>query len=173
MRTSLLFITFILLFGLIFSGCSLSRESAISTESMDYDLSAVRGAPTPNDQDFIHKMESFIATAQALIEELELGLQEAQAHDELGEVREMMGQTHQDLLYIWNKVNNDLHPDHPELRKFQAKFVYVVGQYRLGLSTELEGMESGDPAKLKEGYETSMRAWEGLQKLSQDAQVLW
>lgn len=140
---------------------------------MDYDLSSVRASSSPNDQDFIHKMQPFMESAHELIKELELGLQEAQAHDELGEVREMMDETHHDLLYIWNKVNNDLQPDHPELKKFQAKFVYVVGQYRLGLSTELEGMDSGDPAKLKQGYETSMKAWEDLQKLSQDAQVLW
>ncbi|WP_164984875.1 hypothetical protein [Ammoniphilus sp. CFH 90114] len=140
---------------------------------MNYDLSRMGKEQSTNDKAFIEMLKSSVATAERLIEELELELLEAQGHDELHEVKEMMNQTHQDLLYIWNKVNNDHKPDHPELKKLQAKFVYLIGQYRLGISTELEGMETGDPARLKEGYQTSMEARLQLQALFEDAQELW
>lgn len=170
MRPSRIMIFLALIFSFVLSGCN--EEETVKPKDMSYNLSSIGTNQSSKDRSFVELAKASIQSAQRMIGELEQGLEEAQGHDELHEVQEMMVQANQDLLYIWNKVNNELEPDHPELKKFKAKLVHVIGQYRLGLSTELEGMEAGNPSKLKEGYQLSVNAWHELQQVAADAQKL-
>ncbi|WP_134705043.1 hypothetical protein [Ammoniphilus sp. YIM 78166] len=175
MKPSRLTITFILIFSLLLSGCFATTEEKqeqATEKDMRYNLASIGTNQSNKDRDFVELAKTTIRSAQRLIGELEQGLGEAQGHDELHEVQEMMVQANQDLLYLWNRANNEVEPDHPELKKFKAKLVHVIGEYRLGLSTELEGMEVGNPSQLREGYQLSMKAWHELQQVAEDAQKL-
>lgn len=175
MRPSRITIAVILIFSLLLSGCFATTEEQTeqaTEKDMSYNLASIGTNQSGKDREFVDLAKTTIRSAQRLIGELEQGLEEAQGHDELHEVQEMMVQANQDLLYLWNKANNEIEPDHPELKKFKAKLVHVIGEYRMGLSTELKGMEEGNPSQLREGYQMSMKAWHELQQVADDAQKL-
>jgi len=119
------------------------------------------------DQTFFKALQKSVDDVHAKVTELEAMLQEMQGQDESHEAEEMMTEAKEDVLYYWNHIHNDYKPEHPLLQKMKEDYEKLLTGYRNGITMELEGMEIGDPEKLKLGYQTTKQAVVEIQKFKQ------
>lgn len=121
-----------------------------------------------SDQTFIKALQQSADDVHKKVIELEAILQEMQGQDEYHDAEEMMSETKEDILYHWNRMHNEYKPVHPGLQKVKEEYESLLTDYRNGLAIELEGMETGNPEKMKTGYETTKQAVIEIQKFKQN-----
>lgn len=111
-----------------------------------------------SDQQFFKALQHSIEDVNQKVIEVEEILQEMQGHDEYHEAEEMMSEANEEILYHWNIIHNEYKPVHPSLQEMKIQYENLLNQYREGITTELDGMETGNPEKLRQGYQTTKEA---------------
>ncbi|WP_391560732.1 hypothetical protein [Robertmurraya sp.] len=161
---------------LFLSGCgneSMKNQEMTKGKINKMQIEPLKGPISKQDQDFIQAVLKSAASAEEMMGELEAALQEMEAHDEWHEASEMMEEAKKDILFLWNKMHNEYQPDHPELMKLKEYYEGILLRYRQGMSLEMEGMESGDTPKMKEGYETTGQAITDLRELAEQLAIVF
>jgi hypothetical protein len=163
---------FLLLLG-IMAGCSQTTENkGVSSPSQSANLPAkqevkkeapldLSSLPTnlgQVDQAFVQEVKSSSETASLVMNNVEQKIADAEENDEMDEVGDIVKSAKQDILYIWNKTHNQIHPDDKTLQQLKEGYEAILMNYRQGLSTEWQGMESGDPITMKQGYSQTEEA---------------
>ena len=118
-------------------------------------------------------LEQSLDTVQQKITEFEMDMQDMQGYDEFHDAEEMMTEAKQDVLYYWNQMHNEYKPEHPDLQKIKADYERLLSQYREGLTIELEGMATGNPEKMKLGYQKTQGVMEEIQKFKEQVDKLF
>lgn len=168
-------IILLLSIGLILSSCSnvsMEKQEIMEGNIEKLQMEPLSGPLSQQDQEFVHAVRKSVSYAEDIMGGLEAALQELQAQDEFHEASEMMDEAKQEVLYLWNKMHNEYRPQHPELIKLKEHYESILFRYRQGISLEMEGMESGDAAKMKQGYEMTGQAITALKVLAEQITVV-
>ena len=144
----------------VLSGCSIQTEGTNDAQQKleGYDLSIIGTNLSLSDQEFLQTLRSSIQAVDLLLAEYELTMEEAEQLDELHEALVVTEQLKGDILFFWNQMHNGQSPDHVELLKVKNHYEQILMNMRRAISMELEGMETGDGMKMKEGWEASKMA---------------
>ncbi|WP_286884641.1 hypothetical protein [Aneurinibacillus sp. UBA3580] len=169
----------LLLLSVLSAGCAIKKTSEIATTaeiqnvngekpgfSADASPSSLSSSSlSSNDKAFLQAFKASVTQAQTIARELQAILTEMQHNDEFIEAQESINTARQEMLYLWNTMHNDFHPDNADLQKQKNEYESILMVYREGLTLQLEGMKNAEPAKVMEGIKRAQQAEQKVELL--------
>lgn len=157
-----------LMLSLVSCSSNTDEKNQVQPAKFHYKAQSVQEPLSKMDHSFIEALIKYIPSTRKVMDETELALEEAEQYDELHEILEVMEQAKQDILYYWNVIHNEHHPEHPELSQMKNFYEDILKRYQEGITLEIEGMEFGDVEKMKKGYQTTKTAVEDMRRLAEE-----
>jgi hypothetical protein len=116
-----------------------------------------------NDKASLASLTAAITKAQTVARELKIMITEAQHDDELDAAQDSIETARQEILYVWNTIHNEIHPESKGLQEQKTEYETLLMEYREGLETMLSGMENGNATQVNGGWERANKAEQKLQ----------
>ncbi|MFS0863589.1 hypothetical protein [Fredinandcohnia sp. 179-A 10B2 NHS] len=145
---------YLLVLVTILTGCGSDSPSDL--------YSSLEGELSKEDQVNFDSLRSHVQKFIQLNNELTMLLEEMKNNDELEAAIDTMDIANQEALYIYNLIELDSTPENKTLRLVKQQIQKSIEEYMKAMTTQLEGISSGNTKKTDTGYHEAQKIVEEI-----------